>query len=108
MALTAFSSSSSSSSSLRCRIFFGKNKVMMVALGREPSSEYRENLHQVGGSAGNRSSAAVRGWWRGVASVVWHCGLLGVVVMVFNSLNNCECQCCLSTSVLLSRRSAST
>uniref|UniRef100_A0A8V0ZDN7 Ribosome assembly factor mrt4 n=1 Tax=Gallus gallus TaxID=9031 RepID=A0A8V0ZDN7_CHICK len=29
------------------RIFFGKNKVMMVALGREPSSEYRENLHQV-------------------------------------------------------------
>ncbi|KFO72711.1 mRNA turnover protein 4, partial [Cuculus canorus] len=29
------------------RIFFGKNKVMMVALGREPSSEYRENLHKV-------------------------------------------------------------
>uniref|UniRef100_A0A8C6ZJH1 Ribosome assembly factor mrt4 n=2 Tax=Nothoprocta perdicaria TaxID=30464 RepID=A0A8C6ZJH1_NOTPE len=29
------------------RIFFGKNKVMMVALGREPASEYRENLHQV-------------------------------------------------------------
>lgn len=43
-----------------------------------------------------------------VVGVVWHCGLLGVVVMVFNSLNNCECQCCLSTSVLLSRRSAST
>lgn len=30
------------------RIFFGKNKVMMVALGREPSSEYKENLHKVG------------------------------------------------------------
>ncbi|NXX95382.1 MRT4 protein, partial [Centropus bengalensis] len=29
------------------RFFFGKNKVMMVALGREPSSEYRENLHKV-------------------------------------------------------------
>ncbi|NWU90611.1 MRT4 protein, partial [Upupa epops] len=28
-------------------IFFGKNKVMMVALGREPSSEYKENLHKV-------------------------------------------------------------
>lgn len=36
-----------SSSSHRSRIFFGKNKVMMVALGREPSSEYRENLHKV-------------------------------------------------------------
>lgn len=36
------------------RIFFGKNKVMMVALGREPSSEYKENLHKVpaGGSSG--------------------------------------------------------
>ncbi|XP_054078493.1 mRNA turnover protein 4 homolog isoform X3 [Rissa tridactyla] len=29
------------------RIFFGKNKVMMVALGREPSSEYKENLHKL-------------------------------------------------------------
>ncbi|NXL48818.1 MRT4 protein, partial [Podilymbus podiceps] len=35
------------SSSRRPRIFFGKNKVMMVALGREPSSEYKENLHKV-------------------------------------------------------------
>lgn len=44
---------SSFTSSLR-RIFFGKNKVMMVALGKEPSSEYKENLHQVGaeGSGG--------------------------------------------------------
>ncbi|NWX87573.1 MRT4 protein, partial [Nothoprocta pentlandii] len=40
------------------RIFFGKNKVMMVALGREPASEYRENLHQVG--AGGRGSAGGR------------------------------------------------
>lgn len=30
-----------------CRIFFGKNKVMMVALGRSPSDEYKDNLHQV-------------------------------------------------------------
>nr|XP_060616076.1 mRNA turnover protein 4 homolog [Anolis sagrei ordinatus] len=29
------------------RIFFGKNKVMMVALGRSPADEYRDNLHQV-------------------------------------------------------------
>nr|XP_058156397.1 mRNA turnover protein 4 homolog [Dasypus novemcinctus] len=26
---------------------FGKNKVMMVALGRSPSDEYKDNLHQV-------------------------------------------------------------
>lgn len=31
-----------------CRMFFGKNKVMMVALGRSPSDEYKDNLHQVG------------------------------------------------------------
>lgn len=30
-----------------CRMFFGKNKVMMVALGRSPCEEYRDNLHQV-------------------------------------------------------------
>lgn len=30
------------------RMFFGKNKVMMVALGRSPSDEYKDNLHQVG------------------------------------------------------------
>ncbi|XP_077787219.1 mRNA turnover protein 4 homolog [Podarcis muralis] len=29
------------------RIFFGKNKVMMVALGRSPADEYKDNLHQV-------------------------------------------------------------
>ncbi|XP_053136587.1 mRNA turnover protein 4 homolog [Hemicordylus capensis] len=29
------------------RIFFGKNKVMMVALGRSPTDEYKDNLHQV-------------------------------------------------------------
>ncbi|XP_065786011.1 mRNA turnover protein 4 homolog isoform X2 [Muntiacus reevesi] len=29
------------------RMFFGKNKVMMVALGRSPSDEYKDNLHQV-------------------------------------------------------------
>ncbi|NXT38187.1 MRT4 protein, partial [Pelecanoides urinatrix] len=53
------------------RIFFGKNKVMMVALGREPSSEYRENLHQVSkrlrGEVGllftNRSRDEVDEWF---------------------------------------------
>uniref|UniRef100_A0A8C9LNC5 Ribosome assembly factor mrt4 n=1 Tax=Piliocolobus tephrosceles TaxID=591936 RepID=A0A8C9LNC5_9PRIM len=29
------------------RMFFGKNKAMMVALGRGPSDEYKDNLHQV-------------------------------------------------------------
>ncbi|XP_078665076.1 mRNA turnover protein 4 homolog [Branchiostoma floridae x Branchiostoma belcheri] len=29
------------------RFFFGKNKVMSVALGRGPEDEYRENLHKV-------------------------------------------------------------
>lgn len=28
-------------------MFFGKNKVMMVALGRSPCDEYKDNLHQV-------------------------------------------------------------
>uniref|UniRef100_A0A8P0PJW1 Ribosome assembly factor mrt4 n=1 Tax=Canis lupus familiaris TaxID=9615 RepID=A0A8P0PJW1_CANLF len=29
------------------RVFFDKNKVMMVALGRSPADEYKDNLHQV-------------------------------------------------------------
>ncbi|KAJ6656766.1 hypothetical protein lerEdw1_003097 [Lerista edwardsae] len=29
------------------RIFYGKNKVMMVALGRSSAEEYKDNLHQV-------------------------------------------------------------
>jgi len=29
------------------RFFFGKNKVMALALGREPSEEYQENLHKL-------------------------------------------------------------
>uniref|UniRef100_A0A8D0G7Y2 Ribosome assembly factor mrt4 n=1 Tax=Sphenodon punctatus TaxID=8508 RepID=A0A8D0G7Y2_SPHPU len=29
------------------RMFFGKNKVMMVALGRGQTDEYKENLHKV-------------------------------------------------------------
>ncbi|XP_040182723.1 mRNA turnover protein 4 homolog [Rana temporaria] len=29
------------------RLFFGKNKVMAVALGRGPSDEYKDNLHQL-------------------------------------------------------------
>ncbi|XP_032087817.1 mRNA turnover protein 4 homolog [Thamnophis elegans] len=29
------------------RIFFGKNKVMIVALGHSPSDEYKDNLHEV-------------------------------------------------------------
>ena len=29
------------------RFFFGKNKVMSLALGRSISDEYRENLHKI-------------------------------------------------------------
>ncbi|XP_064597695.1 mRNA turnover protein 4 homolog [Liolophura sinensis] len=29
------------------RFFFGKNKVMSLALGRSPQEEYRESLHQI-------------------------------------------------------------
>ncbi|NXG38610.1 MRT4 protein, partial [Dromaius novaehollandiae] len=53
------------------RIFFGKNKVMMVALGREPASEYKENLHKVSkhlrGEVGllftNRTKDEVHEWF---------------------------------------------
>lgn len=30
------------------RFFFGKNKVMMVALGKGQTDEYKDNLHKVG------------------------------------------------------------
>ena len=30
-----------------CRFFLGKNKVMMVALGRGVEDEYRDNLHRI-------------------------------------------------------------
>lgn len=39
-----------------CRMFFGKNKVMMVALGRSPSDEYKDNLHQVGPGSRRRGA----------------------------------------------------
>ncbi|GCC32704.1 mRNA turnover protein 4 homolog [Chiloscyllium punctatum] len=29
------------------RFFFGKNKVMMVALGKEPADEYKDGLHKI-------------------------------------------------------------
>uniref|UniRef100_A0AAY4D2U4 Ribosome assembly factor mrt4 n=1 Tax=Denticeps clupeoides TaxID=299321 RepID=A0AAY4D2U4_9TELE len=29
------------------RFFFGKNKVMMIALGKGPSDEYKDNLHKI-------------------------------------------------------------
>ncbi|XP_051531812.1 mRNA turnover protein 4 homolog isoform X1 [Myxocyprinus asiaticus] len=29
------------------RLFFGKNKVMMIALGKGPTDEYKDNLHKV-------------------------------------------------------------
>ncbi|XP_048374972.1 mRNA turnover protein 4 homolog [Sphaerodactylus townsendi] len=53
------------------RLFFGKNKVMMVALGRSPADEYKENLHQVSkhlrGEVGllftNRTKAEVLDWF---------------------------------------------
>jgi len=30
------------------RFFFGKNKVMQIALGRTPEDEYKENTHKIG------------------------------------------------------------
>lgn len=53
------------------RMFFGKNKVMMVALGRSPSDEYKDNLHQVSkklrGEVGllftNRTKEEVNEWF---------------------------------------------
>ncbi|XP_063001558.1 mRNA turnover protein 4 homolog [Elgaria multicarinata webbii] len=53
------------------RIFFGKNKVMMVALGRSPTDEYKDNLHQVSkhlrGEVGllftNRTKEEVTEWF---------------------------------------------
>ncbi|CAI5783009.1 turnover 4 homolog [Podarcis lilfordi] len=53
------------------RIFFGKNKVMMVALGRSPADEYKDNLHQVSkhlrGEVGllftNRTKEEVAEWF---------------------------------------------
>ncbi|XP_038189432.1 mRNA turnover protein 4 homolog [Arvicola amphibius] len=53
------------------RMFFGKNKVMMVALGRSPSDEYKDNLHQVSkklrGEVGllftNHTKEEVNGWF---------------------------------------------
>ncbi|CAO2580395.1 mRNA turnover protein 4 homolog, partial [Lemmus lemmus] len=53
------------------RMFFGKNKVMMVALGRSPYDECKDNLHQVSkklrGKVGvlftNRTKEEVNGWF---------------------------------------------
>ncbi|KAL4832133.1 hypothetical protein H8958_020080 [Nasalis larvatus] len=63
------------------RMFFGKNKVMMVALGRSPSDEYKDNLHQVSkrlrGEVGllftNRTKKEVNDWncsWKPVTELV--------------------------------------
>ena len=32
---------------LAFRFFFGKNKVMMIALGKDKQAEYKENLSQI-------------------------------------------------------------
>ena len=32
---------------LRFRFFFGKNKVMAIALGKSPESEMMDNLHKM-------------------------------------------------------------
>lgn len=34
-------------SSLFHRFFFGKNKVMIIALGKRDTDEYKDNLHKV-------------------------------------------------------------
>ncbi|KAM4014710.1 mRNA turnover protein 4 homolog [Anomaloglossus baeobatrachus] len=53
------------------RLFFGKNKVMTVALGKDPCDEYKDNLHKLGkslkGEVGilftNRTENEVREWF---------------------------------------------
>ncbi|KAM8927341.1 mRNA turnover protein 4 homolog [Pelodytes ibericus] len=53
------------------RLFFGKNKVMMVALGKGPEDEYKDNLHKLGkclkGEVGilftNRTEKEVKDWF---------------------------------------------
>ena len=40
------------------RFFFGKNKVMQLALGRSESDEYKDNLHQVSSVSGRERAAA--------------------------------------------------
>ncbi|XP_030078283.1 mRNA turnover protein 4 homolog [Microcaecilia unicolor] len=53
------------------RIFFGKNKVMMVALGKSPADEYKDNLHKLSkclrGEVGllftNRTKEEVNDWF---------------------------------------------
>lgn len=32
---------------LLVRFFFGKNKVMTIALGKDKEAEYKENLHKI-------------------------------------------------------------
>ncbi|KAM4652332.1 mRNA turnover protein 4 homolog [Discoglossus pictus] len=53
------------------RLFFGKNKVMMVALGKGPCDEYKDNLHKLSkslvGEVGllftNRTQEEVKEWF---------------------------------------------
>ncbi|XP_075696634.1 mRNA turnover protein 4 homolog [Rhinoderma darwinii] len=53
------------------RLFFGKNKVMTVALGSDPCNEYKDNLHkfskclkgEVGILFTSRSEKEVKGWF---------------------------------------------
>ncbi|XP_053545825.1 mRNA turnover protein 4 homolog [Bombina bombina] len=53
------------------RLFFGKNKVMMVALGKGPCDEYKDNLHKLSkslkGEVGllftNRTEEEVKEWF---------------------------------------------
>ncbi|XP_031552981.1 mRNA turnover protein 4 homolog [Actinia tenebrosa] len=54
------------------RFFFGKNKVMIIALGKTPEDEYRENLHELSkrlkGQCGllftNQSKEDVVSWFK--------------------------------------------
>ncbi|XP_040278637.1 mRNA turnover protein 4 homolog [Bufo bufo] len=53
------------------RLFFGKNKVMIVALGKDPCDEYKDNLHKLSkslkGEVGilftNREEKEVKEWF---------------------------------------------
>ena len=53
-----------------CRFFFGKNKVMIIALGRDREAEYKENLHKIANVS--IAKAVNKGWDRTKAyDIIW-------------------------------------
>ena len=58
------------------RFFYGKNRVMQLALGRTEAEEYKEGLHHVAevrgeGMEGGGEGWKVKGWRVGKAGRLW-------------------------------------